>query len=108
MSVSLLISGSDIPESEWKNIPVATENEFEKYWIPKSEELNLEYIPLFQFGIEVDSDSLSDILRELKLLKNTVINNSSNNDYKKLISRIDTLMTDLPEFVGKYRTVFIG
>lgn len=108
MSISLLVSGENIPEADWKNIPVATEDEFENYWLPISEELDLEYIPLFQFGIEIDSDTSNDVLNELQLLKTTIKNQLTDSEYEKVISRINILTDSIPNFVKKYNTIFIG
>ncbi len=108
MSVSLQISGKNIPESEWENIPVATESVFEKYWLPLSEDLNLEYVPLFQYGIEIGSDTLNEVLQELKLIKNEVMNKQTDINYKNLSERIDNLIKTLPIYLKKYQTVYIG
>lgn len=108
MSISLLVSGKSIPETEWKNVPVATEAIFEKKWLPVSEELKLKYIPLFQVGFDVDADILPDVLRELHLLKARITENSVDNDISELSERVENLINFLPDFVKKYQTVFIG
>ncbi len=108
MSISLLVSGKSIPETEWKNIPVATEAIFEKKWLPVSEELKLKYIPLFQVGFNVDADTLPDVLRELRLLKDKIAENSIGNEISDLAERVENLISFLPDFVKKYQTVFIG
>ena len=69
VSVSLLISGSNIPQEEWKNIPLASEVSFKTLWMPICGELNLEFIPLFETGFDIDLDTLGYVLQELKLVK---------------------------------------
>lgn len=108
MSISLLVSGKNIPEADWKNIPIATEDVFEKKWLPLSEQLNLKYIPLFQVGFSVDADTLPDVLNELNLLKNKITENSTKNEISNLKERVENLIIFLPNFVKKYQTVFIG
>lgn len=108
MSISLLVSGKGIPETEWKNIPVATEAIFEKKWLPVSQELKLKYIPLFQVGFDIDAGILPDVLRELHLLKAKITENSVGNEVSELNERVENLIIFLPDFVKKYQTVFIG
>lgn len=108
MSISLLVSGKNIPEADWKNIPVATEETFEKKWLPISEELDLKYIPLFQFGFDIDASTLPNVLSELRLFKNKIAENPVGNEISNLTERVENLIIFLPDFVKKYQTVFIG
>ncbi len=69
MSVSLLISSNNIPEEEWINIPLASEASFKTQWMPICRELNLEFIPLFEVGFDIDLQTSDYVMQELKLVK---------------------------------------
>lgn len=109
MSVSLLISGNHIPEKDWKNIPIASEESFRALWLPVCKELNLEFVPLFELGFDIDSDTLDDVLQELKLVKQAMETKFENDHkYKKPLEKINNLLTSLPSIIEKYSKVFIG
>lgn len=108
MSISLLISGNDITESDWEGFPIATESAFQEVWLPLSSELNLQYIPLFQVGLNIDTNTLDDVLDELEQMRYKLVEKLSNDKYKKIIERIDYMINNLPNFIEKYKTVFIG
>lgn len=108
MSITLLISGDNIVESEWKSFPVATESVFREVWLPISDKSGLKYVPLFQFGLDVDTNILNEVLNELNIIKLSLNKKQFNDNYKKIIERIDYLINTLPNLVEKYTTVFIG
>ncbi len=109
MSVSLLISGNNLPEKEWKNIPLASEESFKTLWIPVCKELNLEFIPLFETGFDIDLDSLDYVLQELKLVKQAMEKKSTvDYKYKKPLEKINNLLSSLPSIIEKHSKAFIG
>jgi hypothetical protein len=109
MSISLVISNENIPEEKWENTPIASEENFEKIWLPICEQLQLEYIPLFETGLDIDSGSLEEVMIELNHLKEELIKKKGINDtYIKSLERVNNLLKILPVAVKIYSQVFIG
>jgi hypothetical protein len=109
MSISLVISNANIPEEKWENTPIASEENFEKIWLPICEQLQLEYIPLFETGLDIDSGSLEEVMIELNHLKEELIKKKGINDtYIKSLERVNNLLKILPVAVKIYSQVFIG
>lgn len=109
MSVSILISGNNIPEKDWKNIPLASEESFRTLWMPICKELNLEFIPLFEVGFEIDLDSLNCVLQELNLVKHAMEKKSAvDSRYKAPLEKIDSILASLPLIMEKHSKIFIG
>lgn len=109
MSVSLLISGENIPEKEWKNVPLASEESFKTLWIPICKELNLEFVPLFEIGFDIDLDTSDYVMQELKLVKQAMEKKSAvDSNYKSPLEKINILLLSLPSLIEKHSKVFIG
>lgn len=107
MSISLLISGQNMPEAQWKNIPLASEEAFKEFWMPLVGDL--EFIPLFEFGLTVDKDNLDDVMKELHSLELKMSKLSEQNvSYKKPLERIRQLKEILPKIDLDYSQIFIG
>lgn len=68
MSVGLLITSKSNP-SHRELIPVAAQQIFTSRWLPGCSALKLEWVPLFETGIVVDSSNANAILEELHLLR---------------------------------------
>lgn len=109
MSVSLLISGKDIPEEKWENIPIASEESFKKLWLPLSKDLDLEYVPLFEIGLDIDAENLNDVIKEMKLLEEALKKAAKTNEsYTIPLERARNIINILPNLLQKYSHAFIG
>ena len=97
MSVAFHIPNS--PDSTY--VPVSSEAFFNKYWVEKSDLEELEFIPRFGIGIDVDSENLPIIISELEKLKNRVPEYSDVPYSEKLqwMERISTLIDTLKRFL---------
>lgn len=90
-------------------VPVASEAFFCKCWIPASIELKLQYIPLFQSGVDIQKDDLPRLFQELSQLMNWSKQNLSKEDDVHLCSRAELLKTKLTKaFTEEGVIVFIG
>jgi hypothetical protein len=71
VSVALLLEypGTSIQS---RMVPIATEEIFTSYWLPASQALGLEWIPVFQSGVTVSQEDSPSILAELERLKTFV------------------------------------
>ena len=91
MSVGLLIISKSNPEQR-DLIPIAPQKIFTSKWLPGCVALNLEWVPLFETGIPVDSSNVVPILRELDLLQQWM---SERVDYAYEVERISRLIREL-------------
>ncbi|WP_334076647.1 hypothetical protein [Paenibacillus sanfengchensis] len=90
-------------------VPVASEAFFCKCWIPASIELKLQYIPLFQSGVDIQKEDLPLLFQELSQLMKWSKQNLSKEDGLHLCSRVELLKTKLTEaFSEEGVIVFIG
>jgi hypothetical protein len=55
-----------------KNIPVSTNEHFLKNWLPIAEQLNLQSVKALFYGTNIDNAFLSNLLNELKVMKQTL------------------------------------
>lgn len=109
MSIVLLIADNNLPKENRNSIPVATESVFSRFWLTASRELNLQYVPLFQTGITIDSDLLDDVESELKKLKVLMKEKCKiDKDYQSSLEKLNLLLDVLPKMVEKHKTVYIG
>ena len=68
MSVALSIQPRGTPGAAPRIVPVATQDIFQRYWLPGSEALGLQWVPLFETGIPLGKDDVPDVLQELRAL----------------------------------------
>lgn len=98
MSVSLIISN---PMSKYEDnlyVPISTESRFEIYWYPIIINLNLKWVRCFQSGIELEKEDFVVVLKELEKMRNWIIKNENDIEYKKVIERIDVLCKTIQKF----------
>ncbi|CAH1203865.1 hypothetical protein PAECIP111893_02095 [Paenibacillus plantiphilus] len=109
MAVSAIILE---PQNEFEqhfSIPVATQNFFERFWIPAIESINTEWIAGIRYGIDVTKEDAVFLIHELSLLKDWVRINLQGDVQEKILSRIDLFETTLPTaFQRGDAVVFIG
>lgn len=90
-------------------IPVSTENFFKLYWKPGCEALNLRWVSLFDVGVDITKDDVSEVISELKQLQIWFEQNLSNEQTKHLKERIELLISNLPSiFERDDVSLFIG
>lgn len=96
MSVELVIK-SDEAQSGLDGVPIATNAAFKEFWLPGCKALNLQWIPLFIEGLDLERKSLPDILDELSRLRSWMIQNHSGKERDFLVDRLDRLSGKLTE-----------
>lgn len=85
-------------DKEGTYIPIATARLFREVWLPVANTLELEEIPRFESGLEVDQEFAPKIIDELTVLKEFLV--SSPGDYptnkaNDVIRHIDSLINGL-------------
>lgn len=106
MSISAFIQNPQNDEEESFSVPVASENTFAQRWEPIIEELELQWLPLFSSGIDLDEIDLKDVLAELDQFKSAYIDKYGNDE---VIERADLLSNSLRKvFSRSGLKVFIG
>jgi len=108
MSVSLIVNEPRNESQRTLYIPIATEKFFNDYWKPNSLQLGLQLVPEFSTGIIVGEAELSDILRELSMLRSWAIGQNEAPESVHLITRLDRLVAELPDLISSGATVYIG
>lgn len=79
-------------------MPIATNDIFNRYWLPACYELGLRLIPLFETGypvIRLEPETIPLILNELSTLKLFFSRAKSAAAYKDIIGRIERLIHEL-------------
>ena len=79
MSVSFIISDEKAPIY----VPVATENFYNKYWLPKAVGEELYYLSQLGTGVPVNRENVEDIIEELNILADKVMSDENVGDEKK-------------------------
>jgi hypothetical protein len=106
MSISALIQNPQNEEEQSFSVPVASERIFEKRWTPIIEELQLEWLPLFSTGVDLEKIDLDDILSELNLFKASYIEKFGAD---QVVDRVNLLSDSLQKvFYRDDVKVFIG
>lgn len=100
MSVSLQINYRD-SNHQARLVPIATEQDFEKYWLPLCSKLDLEWISFFQSGLPLAKDNISLVVKELTSLKR-FLSTTSNSDLPHdvsiyIVRRTDNLLVELKQ-----------
>ena len=109
MSVALSIQPLGTPGAAPRIVPVATQDVFKRYWLPGSEALGLQWVPLFETGIPLAQDDVPDVLRELRALDDWTRVHAP--DAAAVIgARLERLIAELSGVVGSSEQVkvFIG
>jgi hypothetical protein len=69
MSVALLVSYlPDRGTREPSYLPLATESEFHRFWLPLAEANELHWVPQFAAGVSVDGPAVAELVAELEIL----------------------------------------
>jgi len=106
MSISAFIQNPQNYEEESFSIAAASENTFAKKWEPIIEELQLQWIPLFSSGIDLEEIDLKDVLAELNQFKSAYIDKYVKDE---VIDRADFLSNALKKVFNRAGLkVFIG
>lgn len=99
MSIALIINS--LPETDPEGyIPVSTEDAFEKKWLPGCEALKLRWVPLFQGGLDINRESIPEILDELSRLRSWMADNFEKDDASFFHGRLDRLAEKLRQVKG--------
>lgn len=112
MSVSLLITKNGSSDQD-RIIPIATESMFSDLWIPAALQLKLRYVPLFQSGLFIEREDISEVIAELISLRSFFAQHLGIKDLNDLsvhlISRIDSLIDNLLQLEkDTAATIYIG
>jgi hypothetical protein len=71
MSVGTLIKYRQrVPETEY--LPLATQIDFQKYWLPIAEALGLQWVPLFVGGVTLVPEDIPAVLYELGRMQEAI------------------------------------
>ncbi|RYY76640.1 MAG: hypothetical protein EOO52_03805 [Gammaproteobacteria bacterium] len=109
MSIIAIVLDPKNEEQAAFSVPVSTERNFEENWLPLIKKLDLEWLPLFQTGVDIESDDLIAISEELSKLLALAEKDLSPSIYKDLARRVNELIKGLEKiFIEKSVTVFIG
>ena len=68
MSVALFLKYGT-PGREERLVPIATQQLFDKYWLPVSEEIGLQWIPIFRSGLPLNMEDIPFVTDELVRLR---------------------------------------
>lgn len=68
MSIELLIEYDD-PTKQTQSVPIATEDVFTRYWKPTATRLGLQWVPIFQTGLPLDTADIPFVIQDLQNLK---------------------------------------
>jgi len=102
MSIGIIIDEPKNEEEQLFFIPVATEEFFTSYWLKASNELQLNWVPIFETGIVIEKEDMPVILKEIKLVKGWIEKNVKNIDIKiDILKRINYISENLPKAFEK-------
>jgi len=106
MSVAALIYNDGKPE---RNIPISTEAAFEELWKPGIEHLQLQWLGLFQTGLDVRLENWPEISGELLKLRRWAVEMLAADEREYLLQRIDRLLRELSDVLrDSNHQVWIG
>ncbi len=101
MSVSLIIEEVDGKKLD-QLIPIATQETFDKQWLPIVKNENLEWLLLFESGSLFTQEDIPYIIDELNKFSKALANNTPIED------RVQTLVSALNKLKGKKVSIYIG
>ena len=97
MSISLIVLEPKSKEYSLVNVPLATEDVFDRIWLRGAQHLDAKWLPLFKSGIDLTAADFTCVIQELMSLGEWVKVEALGSDEKRFVlSRIDAL---LKEFV---------
>lgn len=99
MSISLTFK-SNKSADDLDGVPIATNKVFKEFWLPGCAALNLQWIPQFLEGLDLESEAIPDIVEELSRLRSWMIQNHSGKNRDSLVDRLDRLSNKLKEISG--------
>lgn len=112
MSISLIVLEPKNREYSLVNIPLATEDMFQKIWLLGAEQLDAKWLPLFQSGIDLTSDDFEGVSDELMALHEWIKTAAIDPDEKSIVlTRIEVVLkelTILKNQTGGKVEIFIG
>jgi hypothetical protein len=94
MSVALSIRARGTSNAAPRIVPVATQEVFKRYWLPGSEALGLQWVPLFETGIPLGKDDVPVVLRELRALEARIQGNAPET-VAVIAERLERLIAEL-------------
>jgi hypothetical protein len=86
------------PDEKDRFLPVATQADFEEFWLPACSELDLKLIPLFETGypvIELNRETIPSVVDELNQIKNAMSRHIEDGVPEWLPKRVEGLITKL-------------
>ena len=64
MAISLLVTHPDTGRED-ELVPVATQDVFNRYWLPAARQLDLKWVPSFQPSLDLEHEELATVLPDL-------------------------------------------
>lgn len=108
MSITLTVSNPENMEQQLMTIPVATEAAFKTFWQRGSSELGLTWVPLFDVGIEVAKEDVSELIEELKKLDSWAKKSYPQQEITQMQNRLERLINEIPKIISQGKNIFIG
>jgi hypothetical protein len=112
MSVLLNITNTGGGGEPSSSTPLATEAVFEKLWMNGATAIDAKWIPLFQSGIDVETEDLPSLCEELRTLRRWAESSRMDDgDQSLMLARIDAALRRLDAASGmntKSVRIFIG
>ncbi|GIO69913.1 hypothetical protein [Paenibacillus cookii] len=78
-------------------IPVATESFYRQYWAPAIADLDLQWLALFENGVDVEQEDVPAVLGEVSRLKEWARANMHGDDLEHMLRRLELLEAELPK-----------
>lgn len=100
MSYSILI---DKKNKEKDYIPFSTHQNYENNWVPIIDELNLNMINQFKYGVSINEDELSELIEELEKSKTLL-----NDDNKERVTFVIRKLVDIKNDFHNIDEIYLG
>lgn len=109
MSVGTLVTYRRAePKTDY--LPLATEEEFYRFWLPLAQELHLQWVPLFADGVPLAACDVPPVLEELARILEAIATGASDPETKaRMLERARLLIVLLESLdLDDVEEVYIG
>jgi hypothetical protein len=109
MSIMAIVIDPKNESQKLFSVPISTEKNFKDNWMPLIQKLDLQWLPLFETGIDIELVDLESVLDELSKLQDIAKSELSADKYVDITKRVDELTAGLKHvFQETNIKVFIG
>ncbi|MFW5443932.1 MAG: hypothetical protein ACKE51_06475 [Methylococcaceae bacterium] len=109
MSIIAIVQDAKTEEEKLFNIPISTEKFFKEVWLPLAKDLDLQWIPVFQTGIEILKEDLPNIFSELDKLEELAKRTLNKEQFSQIHTRLNLIRDNLPDgFIRDGAVIYIG